>query len=92
MTVWSVCCARLPNSRPRPGVPRRRRSSFQFFRPQISSITSVSAEKIPLLYLKHRMGAQWEYNSSLTGVYFDVLHEIATSESGTTFKDKNACP
>jgi fatty acid synthase subunit beta len=38
------------------------------------------------------MGAQWEYNSSLTGVYFDVLHEIATSESGTTFKDKNACP
>ena len=35
-----------------------------------------------------RMGTQWEYSSNLTGVYFDVLHEIATS--GTTFKDKNA--
>ena len=34
------------------------------------------------------MGTQWEYSPNLTGVYFDVLHEIATS--GTTFKDKNA--
>ena len=29
-----------------------------------------------------------EHSSNLTGVYFYVLHEIATS--GTTFKDKNA--
>ena len=34
------------------------------------------------------MGTQREYSSNLTGVYFDVLHEIATS--GMTFKDKNA--
>jgi fatty acid synthase subunit alpha len=34
------------------------------------------------------MGTQREYSSILTGVYFDVLHEIATS--GTTFKGKNA--
>ena len=79
---------KAPDSRPRPGVPRSRRSSSQFLRPQISSITSVSADKIPLLHLKRRMGTQWEYSSNLTGVYFDVLHEIATS--GTTFKDKNA--
>jgi 3-oxoacyl-ACP reductase-like protein len=79
---------KAPDSRPRPGVPRSRRSSSQFLRPQISSITSVSADKIPLLHLKRHMGTQWEYSSNLTGVYFDVLHEIATS--GTTFKDKNA--
>ena len=81
---------KAPDSRPRPEVPRSRRSSPQFLlvRPQISSITSVSADKIPLLHLKRRMGTQWEYSSNLTGVYFDVLHEIATS--GTTFKDKNA--
>ncbi len=42
----------------------------------------------PLLHLKRRVGTQWEYSSNLTGVYFDVLNEIATS--GTTFKDKNA--
>jgi 3-oxoacyl-ACP reductase-like protein len=48
----------------------------------------VSADKIPLLHLKRRVGTQWEYSSNLTGVYLDVLHEIATS--GTTFKDKNA--
>ena len=31
---------KAPDSRPRPGVPRSRRSSSQFLRPQISSITS----------------------------------------------------
>ncbi|KAF8271214.1 fatty acid synthase [Lactarius quietus] len=77
-----------PDSRSRPGAPRSRRSSSQFLRPQISGIASVSADKIPLLYLKRRVGTQWEYSSNLTGVYFDVLNEIATS--GTTFKDKNA--
>ena len=34
------------------------------------------------------MGTQREYSSNLMGVYFDVLHEIATS--GMTFKDKSA--
>jgi fatty acid synthase subunit beta len=38
--------------------------------------------------LKHKVGTNWEYSSNLTGVYLDILHEIATS--GTTFKDKNA--
>lgn len=88
MTVWSVRCARLPTAARALGVLRTRRSSSQFVRPQISRITSVSAFRIPLLHLKRRMGTQWEYSSNLTGVYFDVLHEIATS--GTTFKDKNA--
>ncbi|KAI0033531.1 fatty acid synthase [Vararia minispora EC-137] len=74
--------------RPRPGVPRTRRSSSQFLRPQVSGVASVSADKVPLLHLKRRVGTNWEYSSNLTGVYFDVLHEIATS--GTTFKDKNA--
>ncbi|KAI0311286.1 acyl transferase domain-containing protein, partial [Amylostereum chailletii] len=75
--------------RPRPGTPRSRRSSSQFLRPQVSGITtSVSADKVPLLHLKRKVGTNWEYSSNLTGVYLDVLHEIATS--GTTFKDKNA--
>ncbi|KAH9965204.1 hypothetical protein BC827DRAFT_1182903, partial [Russula dissimulans] len=30
------------------------------------------------LRLKRRMGTQWEYDSNLTGVYFGVLHKIAT--------------
>ena len=72
---------------PRVG-PRIRRSSSQFLRPQMSGVTSVSADKIPLLHLKHQVGAAWEYSSNLTSVYLNVLHEIATS--GTTFKDKNA--
>jgi fatty acid synthase subunit beta len=38
--------------------------------------------------LKRKVGTNWEYSSNLTGVYLDILHEIATS--GTTFKDKNA--
>ncbi|EIN09976.1 fatty acid synthase [Punctularia strigosozonata HHB-11173 SS5] len=74
--------------RPRPAAPRKRRASSQFLRPQISGVTSVSADKIPLLHLKRKVGTSWEYSSNLTGVYLDVLHEIATS--GTTFKDKNA--
>ncbi|KAF7965824.1 hypothetical protein HWV62_41719, partial [Athelia sp. TMB] len=74
---------------PRPRVVgRSRRSSSQFLRPQISGVTNVSADKVPLLHLKRRVGAGWEYSSNLTGVYLDILHEIATS--GTTFKDKNA--
>lgn len=67
---------------------RNRRSSSQFLRPQMASIASISADKIPLLHLKRRVGTTWEYSSNLTGVYLDVLGEIATS--GTTFKDKNA--
>ena len=61
--------------------PRIRHSSSQFLCPQMSSVTSVLAGKIPLLHLKRWVGAAWE-------VYLNVLHEIATS--GTTFKDKNA--
>jgi len=38
--------------------------------------------------LKRKVGASWEHGSNLTGVYLDILHEIATS--GTIFKDKNA--
>ncbi|KAJ7200860.1 acyl transferase domain-containing protein [Mycena pura] len=67
--------------------PRQRCSSSQFLRPQVASVTSVSADKIPLLHLKRKAGNTWEYSSNLTGVYLDNLHEIATS--GTTFKDKN---
>ena len=69
-------------------TPRSRRSSSQFLRPQINRIASVSSDKIPLLHLKRKVGTNWEYSSNLTGVYLDILHEIATS--GTTFKDKNA--
>src|SRR5229473_971070 len=50
-------------------VPHSRCSSSQFLRPQVSSITSVLADKIPLLHLKHCMGTQWEYSSNLMGVY-----------------------
>ncbi|KAF8577776.1 fatty acid synthase [Ramaria rubella] len=74
-------------SEPRPRIGMRR-SSSQFLRPQITGITSVSADKVPLLHLKRRVGTQWEYSSNLTSVYLDILTEIATS--GTTFKDKNA--
>ncbi|GBE87869.1 fatty acid synthase [Sparassis crispa] len=77
-----------PESRPRPGAPRPRRSSSQFLRPQVSGVASVTADKVPLLHLKRKVGTNWEYSSNLTGVYLDILHEIATS--GTTFKDKNA--
>ena len=74
--------------RPRVGAPRNRRSSSQFLRPQISGVTAVSADKVPLLHLKRRVGMHWEYSSNLTSVYLDILTEIATS--GTTFQDKNA--
>ncbi|RDX57079.1 fatty acid synthase [Lentinus brumalis] len=77
-----------PESRTRHGAPRSRRSSSQFLRPQISNVASVTADKVPLLHLKRKVGTNWEYSSNLTGVYLDILHEIATS--GTTFKDKNA--
>ena len=69
--------------------PRTRRSSSQFLQPQVSVVTTVSTDKVPLLHLKRKVGCnQWEYSRNLTGVYLDILHEIATS--GTTFKDKNA--
>ncbi|KAG9315241.1 hypothetical protein JVU11DRAFT_4375 [Chiua virens] len=67
---------------------RSRRSSSQFLRPQVSAVMPVSDDKVPLLHLKRKVGSNWEYSSNLTGVYLDILHEIATS--GTTFKDKNA--
>ncbi|KAJ7572186.1 hypothetical protein C8J56DRAFT_730952, partial [Mycena floridula] len=55
-----------------------RRSSSQFLRPQVPGIASVSADKVPLLHLKRKVGNNWEYSSNLTGVYLDVLHEIVT--------------
>lgn len=79
---------KTPEIRPRHGVPRSRRSSSTFLRPQITSVASVSADKVPLLHLKRKVGNNWEYSSNLTRVYLDVLSEIATS--GTTFKNKNA--
>ena len=80
-----------PDSNPHP-TPHSRRSSSQFLRPQVTgvqvtAVTSISSDKIPLLHLKHKVGSTWEYSNNLTGVYLDILHEIATS--GTTFKDKN---
>lgn len=77
-----------PESRSLPGVHRSRRSSSQFLRPQVANVASVTSDKVPLLHLKRKVGTNWEYSSNLTGVYLDILHEIATS--GTTFKDKNA--
>jgi 3-oxoacyl-ACP reductase-like protein len=69
-------------------TPRNRRSSSQFLCPQISGITPISADKVPLLHLKRKVGTSWEYSSNLTSVYLNIVHEIATS--GTIFKDKNA--
>ncbi|QRW18188.1 fatty acid synthase subunit beta [Rhizoctonia solani] len=77
-----------PESKPSRPTARTRRASSQFLRPQVSQVTSLSDDKIPLLHLKRKVGGNWEYSNNLTGVYLDVLHEIATS--GTSFKDKNA--
>ena len=44
-------------------VPHSCHSSSQFLRPQVSSITSVLANKIPLLHLKCRMGTWLEYST-----------------------------
>jgi fatty acid synthase subunit alpha, fungi type len=49
-------------------------------------VTSLS--KIPLLDLKSKVSNTWEYSSNITGIYFNILHEIATL--GMTFEDKNA--
>ncbi|KAG9047855.1 3-oxoacyl-[acyl-carrier-protein] synthase [Tulasnella sp. UAMH 9824] len=73
---------------PRIPAPRSRRSSSQFLRPQVTNIASVTPDRIPLLHLKRKVGTNWEYSSNLTGVYLDILNEIATS--GTTFEGKNA--
>jgi len=43
---------------------RSRRSSSQFLRPQISGVTSVSADKVPLPHLKRKVGANWEFSSN----------------------------
>ena len=79
---------KTPEIRARTPPTRNRRSSSQFLRPQVASLASVPNDKIPLLHLKRKVGPTWEYSSNLTGVYLDVLSELATS--GTTFKDKNA--
>ncbi|KAE9385002.1 hypothetical protein BT96DRAFT_1093513 [Gymnopus androsaceus JB14] len=79
---------RTKGAEPRPRTPRSRRSSLQFLRPQVSGIATVSADKVPLLHLKRKVGTNWEYSSNFTSVYLDILHEIATA--GMTFKVKNA--
>ncbi|KAG8694164.1 3-oxoacyl-[acyl-carrier-protein] synthase, partial [Ceratobasidium sp. 395] len=86
--VRSLRKSPAPEGRPVRPAARTRRASSQFLRPQVSQTTSLSADKIPLLHLKRKVGANWEYSSNLTGVYLDILNEIATS--GTSFKDKNA--
>lgn len=74
---------------PPTGNQRTRRSSSQFLRPQtVGTLSAPPSDKVPLLHLKRKVGQTWEYSSNLTGVYLDILNEIATS--GTTFKDKNA--
>ena len=70
-------------------TPRSCRSSSQFLQPQVTGVTvvtSLSLDKIPLLHLKCKVSNTWEYSSNFTGVYHDILHEIATF--GTTFKDR----
>ncbi|TIB03399.1 hypothetical protein E3P94_00662 [Wallemia ichthyophaga] len=69
-------------------VPRTRRSSSQFLRPDVSENATVNDDKIPFLHLKRKVGTNWSYSTKLTEIYLDILTEIATS--GTTFKDKNA--
>ncbi|KAM6499409.1 hypothetical protein JOM56_004917, partial [Amanita muscaria] len=49
-------------------LPRNRRSSSQFICPQVTAVTSVSADTIPFLHLKRKIGTTWEYSSNLTGV------------------------
>ena len=49
-------------------TPRNRWSSSQFLHPQTSGITPFSGDKVPLLHLKRKVGASWEYSSNLTGV------------------------
>ena len=83
--------AQKSDPRPRAPVPRARRSSSQFLRPELAGVSpfaSLSQDKVPLLHLKRKVGNAWEYSSNLTGIYFDILHEIATS--GTSFTGKNA--
>ncbi|KAG8968299.1 3-oxoacyl-[acyl-carrier-protein] synthase [Tulasnella sp. 419] len=77
-----------PRTRAPAPIARNRRSSSQFLRPQIAGITNITPDRIPQLHLRRKVGYNWEYSSNLSGLYFDVLHEIATA--GTTFKDKNA--
>ncbi|VDC05507.1 unnamed protein product, partial [Peniophora sp. CBMAI 1063] len=73
---------------PHASQPRTRHVSSQFLCPHVSNVAPVAADKVSLLHLKRKVGTNWEYSSNLTGIYLDILHEIATF--GTTFKDKNA--
>ncbi len=66
---------------------RHPRLSSQFLRPQVASLASVPSNKILLLHLKRKVKTSWEHSTKLTGVYLDVLSEIASP--GTTSKDKN---
>ncbi|KAF8753393.1 fatty acid synthase [Rhizoctonia solani] len=52
-----------PESKPSRPTARTRRASSQFLRPQVSQVTSLSDDKIPLLHLKRK-----DKNALLTGV------------------------
>jgi hypothetical protein len=43
----------------------------------LPSITSITANKVLLLHLKHSAGTNWEYGTNLTSMYLDMLPEIA---------------
>lgn len=50
-------------------VGRSRRPSSQFLRPAaVPDATYLADDKIPLLHLKRKVGATWQYSSKLTCV------------------------
>jgi fatty acid synthase subunit alpha, fungi type len=57
---------KAPGNRPRPCVHRSRHSSFQFLRPQISVITSVSTDKTPVLHDISTSGTTFKDKNALT--------------------------
>lgn len=54
-----VCSLRTKGAEPCPRTHRSCRSSSQFLRPQISGVATVSADKVPLLHLKRKVGTNW---------------------------------
>ena len=53
------------------------------------NLVSVSFRQIPLLHLKREVRTTWEFSSTFTSVYLDILHEIATS--GQLLKARILC-
>jgi fatty acid synthase subunit alpha, fungi type len=69
-----------------PAAPVHPSSSFDH-KLLVSLQSALSSNGIPLLHLKRNVGNTWEYSSNVTGIYLNILLEIATS--GMTFEDKN---